>query len=180
MKKPTAVPVVRAALLTALLSVVGGGVHAASDTATATAVVLTPMTITKNTNLVFGNVVQGNGTVTVQTDGTRTLASNTAPAVSGVTATAGKFTVGGTAAQGYAITYTPPATLASGGNTMVFSLLAEAVDAATPTGAAVGTAATFTPAGATSYIFIGGTLTVVATQAAGTYTGNVVVSVDYN
>jgi len=165
-------------LLAALLA--SAGAHAASDTATATAIVLTPMTITKNTDLSFGNVVQGNGTVTLATDGTRALSGNTAPLVTGGSPAAAKFTVGGTAGQIYGITVTPPATLTGPGTAMNFTAFWEAVDAATATGATSGTPATFTPAGATSYIFMGGTLAVNAAQTAGTYTGSITVSVDYN
>ena len=179
MMKPIAVPV-RAGLLLALLASVGVGAHAASDTATATAVVLTPMTITKNTDLVFGNLVAGNGIVTVATDDTRTKAGGTV-LPSGVTATAAKFTIGGTAGQGYSISYAGTDTdLTSGSDTMAFTYFAEALDAATPSGATSGQPATFTPAGATSYLYVGGTVTVGPSQPAGTYTGSVIVTVDYN
>ncbi|MBV8503757.1 MAG: DUF4402 domain-containing protein [Paucibacter sp.] len=168
------------AVLSALL-LAAASAQAASTTATATATVLTPMTITKNTDLSFGNIVGGNGTVTIDTSGARSLAGNTAPAVSGGTAlSAAKFTVGGTASQGYAITVTPPANLSSGGNNMAFTAFWEALDTATPTPVSSGTPATFTPAGATSYILLGGTITVGANQAAGTYTGTITVNVDYN
>jgi len=169
-----------AALLVALLA--SAGAQAASDTATATAVVLTPMTITKNVDMSFGNVVGGNGTVTVSTSNARTFAGNTAPSVSGGTAlAAAKFTVGGTAGQIYGITVTPPANLSDGsGHNMTFTAFWEALDAAAPTGIVAGTPATFTPAGATSYIYMGGSIVVGAAQVAGTYTGTITVSVDYN
>lgn len=97
----------KAGLLVTLLA--SAGAQAASDTATATAIVLTPMTIAKNVDLSFGNVVQGNGTVTLATDGSRALSGgNTAPLVTGGSPAAAKFTVGGTASQIYGITVTPP------------------------------------------------------------------------
>ena len=64
-------------------------------TATATAVVLQPIAVTKSADLVFGNVVAGNGDVTVATDGARTKTGTTV-LPSGVSAAAARFDVTGT------------------------------------------------------------------------------------
>ena len=153
-------------------------------TASATAVVLTPIGVTKNTDMVFGNLVAGNGDVTVSTNGTRTKSGGTVALLSsGATPAAARFDVTGTGTATFAIDYTgSTAVLTSGGDTMAIAWISEVV--ATSGGAtgatAPGTAATGTLTAGAAFIFVGGVLTVGAAQAPGTYTGTVQVTVAYN
>jgi spore coat protein U-like protein len=173
-------PALLALAALALIGLAGQrAVHAASTTASATAVVLTPMAITKHADLVFGNVVAGNGVVTVSTAGARTLTGGT-PLVSGVTAAAARFDVTGDTSQGFAITVTPPANLISGSDTLPFTWFGEVSATTTPAGVTSGQPATGTLTSGAAYIFMGGTVTVGAAQPTGTYTGTITVQVEYN
>ena len=173
--------------LSAVLLLGAAGMRAvqAADnaTASATAVVLQPIAVTKSADLVFGNVVAGNGNVTVATDGTRTK-TGTAVLPSGVSPVAARFDVTGTGANTFSIDYTGSDTVLTdaSANTMAVDWITEAVATTTPTGktdpATDATTGTLTSGAA--YIFVGGKLTVGAAQAAGTYTGVVKVTVAYN
>ncbi len=156
----------------------------ATDTATATATVLVPITVTKNTDMNFGNVFDTNGTVTLSTLGVATASTGTLPTTPGTRAAA-KFTVGGANDNTFSIDFSGSSTVlsdsASTPNTMAISLLWESV---TGTGAATGTAASPTTgtlnASGAATLYVGAALTVGASQVPGTYTGNVVVVVAYN
>jgi hypothetical protein len=142
--------------------------------ATATATVITPITITKNSDMSFGNLsVQAAtaGTVVLTPAGgrSRTLGV-TLPATTG-TVSAATFTVNGTAAYTYAITLPGTVTLtrATGTETMT-------ADNFTSTPSATGTLT-----GGTESVAVGATLNVAAGQLAGVYTSaNFDVTVNYN
>ncbi|WP_457323369.1 DUF4402 domain-containing protein [Roseateles sp. P5_E11] len=160
------------------------GVQAADNaTASATAVVLQPIAVTKSADLVFGNLVAGNGVVTLATDGTRTK-SGTAVLPTGVAPVAARFDVTGAGTNTFSIDYTGSDTVLTdaSANTMAIDWITEAVATATATGKTDETtdATTGTLAAGAAYIFVGGKLTVGAAQAAGTYTGIVKVTVAYN
>jgi hypothetical protein len=153
---------------------------AAEGTATGTADVIKPIAIAKAVDLDFGKFAPGaGGSVTVATDGTRTASGAILSTVR--TPTAAKFDVTGDASATYAITYTGTSTeLSTGGTTPVTMALAHFSDL-TAGGATTGTvtSGTLSTTGAQS-IYVGGKVTVGATQAAGTYTGSVKVQVEYN
>lgn len=181
-------PLARSLLAGGALAVLAlAGMRAAqaldNATATATAVVLQPIAVSKNSDLVFGNVVAGNGNVTVATDGSRTKTGTTV-LPTGVSPAAARFDVTGTGNNTFSIDYTgSDSTLSDGGsNTMAVDWITEAVGTTTPTGKTDPTsdAATGTLSSGAAYIFVGGKLTVGASQAAGTYTGVVKVTVAYN
>ena len=143
-------------------------------TATATATVVTPIAITKNTDMNFGNLsVQAatGGTVVLAPSGTRTrTAGVTLPAVAG-TVTAATFTVTGSGTYTYAITLPTSATLTHSGGV-------ETMTATSFTSTPSGTGALV---GGTQDIAVGATLTVAANQLAGVYTStNFEVTVNYN
>ena len=152
-------------------------------TASATAVVLQPIAVSKAADLVFGNLVAGNGVVTVATDGARTR-SGTAVLPTGVAAAAARFDVTGAGNNTFSIDYTGSDTVLTdaSANTMAVDWITEAVATATGTGKTDETtdAATGTLSSGAAYIFVGAKLTVGAAQAAGTYTGVVKVTVAYN
>ena len=152
-------------------------------TASATAVVLQPIAVAKSADLVFGNVVAGNGDVTVATDGARTKTGATG-LPTGAAANAARFDVTGSGNNTFSIDYTGSDTVLTdaSANTMAVDWITEAVATTVPTGKTDPStdAATGTLSSGAAYIFVGGKLTVGAAQAAGTYTGVVKVTVAYN
>lgn len=173
---------------TALAALVGllsaPGAHAADNaTASATAVVLTPIAVAKFADLVFGNVVAGNGFVTVATDGTRSRTGTTVLPTGGSAPAAARFDITGTGNNAFSIDYTgSTSVLTSGSDTMAIDWITEAVATTTPTGKTDETsdATVGTLASGAAYIFVGAKLTVGASQPAGTYTGSVKVTIAYN
>lgn len=148
----------------------------ASTTATATAEVITPISITKATDLVFGSFAAGaGGTITVNTAGVRAAVG--AVGLSGATPAAASFDIAGQAGMGYAITVTSDAKLTSGANTMDLAVFSDL----TAAGATSGSVATgLLNAGGTQKLYVGGTLTVSGTQAGGSYSGSINAEVAYN
>jgi len=133
--------------------------------ATATADVVSVIKIVKDVDLNFGKIITGTaGDVVIATTGTRT---GTADIVTSTTTTAAKFSI--TAEQDY--TYSmgiagTDLTGPSGSNDIGVTY--------NPTLSASGNTG-----GTDTELLIGGTLTVVATQAVGAYAGEVVVTVAY-
>ena len=147
-------------------------VQAASTTATAAAVVATPIGIAKTVDMDFGGVAEdgSGGTVILATDGSRTVGGG-ATALSASPGAAASFDVTGEGANTYSIVITgDPVTLNSGGNTMTATTF---VTLPTPTGTLTAGAQT---------LLVGATLTLAASQATGTYlsTTPFTVTVAYN
>ena len=146
-----------------------GSAHAATGTANASAVILTPISITKNVDLAFGDVypdAAAAGTVTVDAAGTRSAGG--AAALGATAGAAAQFAVSGEASAAYTITLPAAAvTLTSGADTMT-------VDAFSTdgTGTLDGTG--------NENINVGATLNVGVNQPAGTYSGTFDVTVNYN
>lgn len=158
----------RFTLIATLMAVVGafsGGALAATATGTANATVLTPIAISAGTALNFGTLSANasGGTVTVTAAGARST-TGTVVVTSGAFSAA-SFTVTGTGSSTFAVTYPASFNVTSGANNM----------AVTVTGAATGTLAS-----GTATLPVGGTLTVGAAQAAGSYTGTYTMTVEYN
>jgi len=167
--------------LVAALAAVGlalpGTSMAASATATSSSTVVAPITITKSADLAFGKFAAGTataGTVTVSTSGARTVDGGVVAMSS--TTSAARFDVGGEAGATYSITLSGPTELSSGSDTMAFSPVSDLTGANTISG----TVTSGTLTAGTQSIYVGGVLTVSANQAAGTYSGSVTASVDYN
>ncbi|WP_417545415.1 DUF4402 domain-containing protein [Marinobacter sp.] len=152
---------------------------AASATTTSTATVIAPIAITKAADLLFGSFAPGaGGTVTVATNGSRTATGAILSTV-GTTPTAARFDVTGEGSSTYSIAWGGVTVLTEtvgGVETMALTRISDLTGAGATTGEV--TSGTLT-AGAQS-IYLGGELTVGATQAAGTYTGDVTVTVEYN
>ncbi len=176
------------AALASTLALVGtglvGNAYAATATSTATSTVIVPIAVATGTVLSFGKFAPGaGGSVTISNSGARTgtgvILSSTAS-----TQTAALFNVTGEASTTYAITHAGVSALTgisgaalTGPQTMTLAKTSDLTGANVTTGnVATGT---LSGSGAET-IYVGGTLTVGATQAAGVYTGAVTVTVEYN
>jgi hypothetical protein len=136
--------------------------------ASVTATVQQPITVTKNNDLSFGSVFPGvNKAIGVTAGG------------------AAKFTVAGQASTPVNLTFTLPATIASGGNNLTINSWTgqyNPVDA--PTGGTTftpstsATTATLASDGAL-YVYVGATAAPTASQAAGSYSGSMTMTVVY-
>ena len=161
-------------LFAAIVLVSGFATVNAQVTATATgsATIITPIAISKTTDMNFGNVAVSAtaGTVVLTPASTRSKTGGvTLPAVTGTVAAAA-FAVTGLGASTYSITLPASYTITSGANNMT-------VNAFTSTPSVTGALT----AGAQT-VQVGATLNVGATQAAGTYTNatGFNVTVNYN
>lgn len=165
MKKALAVTIVMLAFSAATFAQV-------SATATASATIVAPITITKTVDMNFGNVAVNNtaGTVVLTPAGVRSATGGcTLPATTGTVAAA-SFTVGGTAGYTYSITLPATNTISDGTNSMTVNTF---TSNPTPTG---------TLTGGTSTLTVGATLNVAGSQPAGVYTSTApfTVTVNYN
>lgn len=139
--------------------------HAETAQGDATVKILSAITVTKAADLNFGNVVSSNAaaTVSVGEDGTRTC--GTGLNCYGTT-TAGAFSVAGAAGETVSVGIDTPTIQLSNGTQSMAVALSTSTSALTLTG------------GVGSFN-VAGTLSVGANQAAGTYTGQYNVSVNY-
>lgn len=149
----------------------------ASATASASANIITPISIVKDVDMNFGNVAVSAttaGTAILSPAGTRTTGGAggvTLPATTGSVAAA-QFTVTGQASYTYAITLPATATITDGASHNMI------VDNFTSTPTSTG----LLSAGGIQVLNVGATLNVAAAQAAGLYTNAtaVPVTVNYN
>jgi hypothetical protein len=148
----------------------------ATANATASADVITPIAVTKAADLAFGKFAAGaGGSVTVNTGGVR---SQSGVVGVGGTASTASFSITGEANATYAISFTGSSTeLTSGANKMPLALFSDLTGA----GATSGNVLTGQlSAGGTQVLYVGGTLTVAANQAGGSYSGTINTDVQYN
>jgi spore coat protein U-like protein len=97
--------------------------------------------------------------------------------LTGGTVTAAKFDVTGQAGLTYSISMAgTSANLTSGSDTIPYTVISDTSASAITTG--IATSGTLT--GGAQSIYVGGSLAVAINQPAGTYTGTVVVDVNYN
>lgn len=164
------------AALALAASAAAGSAAAANATATSTSTVVTPITITKAVDLSFGAFAASGtaGSVTLSPNGTRAVAGGVTAA--GGSPAAARFDVAGMSGLNYSISVTGSATLSDGTNNMAFTPISDTSASAITTGDA--TSGTLT--GGAQSIYVGGVLTVGASQPAGTYTGTLSATVEYN
>ena len=153
------------------LAVIGFSANSfAQASATATATIISPISISKTNDLNFGLVASSTsaGTVVLTPAGARTPTGVTLS--SGGTTTAASFGVSGQGAYTYAITLPSSITLTDGTNFMTVNTFTS-----TPSG-------TGALSGGTQTVNVGATLNVLANQVAGVYTTGTpfVVTVAYN
>jgi Domain of unknown function (DUF4402) len=145
-------------------------VAAPTDSADAQALILLPLSITKVDNLEFGTVVpsSSSGTVSIAADGSGQSVTGGVTPVPSAAASRALFAGAGSAGQQVNIFLAPPASLSDGnGHSVPISLsLEKAVVTIDATRA--------------FFVGIGGTVTVAANQAEGTYTGTFTVLAQYN
>jgi hypothetical protein len=158
-----------AASALAIGNLFGGVAQAADATSSATAKVVTPITVSNTAALAFGSFSAGSGgTILIGTDGAR---SKTAGVVllNSSTGAAAAFAVNGENNTTYTISLPTTVSVSDGTNTMS---LGSFVSNPSGTGTLSGSGA--------QTINVGATLTVASSQAAGNYTGSFNVSVEYN
>ncbi|MEJ2107045.1 MAG: DUF4402 domain-containing protein [Acidiferrobacteraceae bacterium] len=173
-------------ILVGLLAAVGplawaNSALAANATGTVTARLYSAITISKTTDLDFGVMSDGGagGSMTVNGDNTTTAGGATTS--TGGTPAAAEFAVGGANNAAYLVdTTASSANLTSGANTMAITYTAYSFndDNTYATAYAAGTPPSLSGTGADT-LRVGGTVTVGAGQATGTYTGTVSVTVTY-
>jgi hypothetical protein len=151
-------------ILALLVAMVGFSAASYSQTVTASATIVTPVSVTGVDNLQFGNInASGSGTVILSTTGSRTPSSGiTLPSILG-DPKAAKFTVAGQANFTFSIQLPSSVTLnhSSGAGTGTMTVGTFTSDPAT-TGTLDGSG--------TKDVLVGATLTIGAAQAPGTYT----------
>ena len=139
---------------------------AASDTATAEANILSPLTLTADNSLHFGDIaVSGAGNATVAADGSGITCDPNLYCVGG--SSPADFTVGGSSGSTVSIAVSNVVDLTGPGVAMTLS------------GLNADAGASLLLTGATTGFSVGGTLAVNAGQAAGYYSGSFDVTVEY-
>src|SRR6185437_3309464 len=159
----------RSLALAAVAAVVGLGSHqtlATSATGTASATILSQISVTQSTAMAFGSIAPNSagGSVVLSPAGT---ISPVAGFVFSGSPAAGSFSVTGAVGQPVVVSYSTGDTLTGPGTAMPLGTF---TNNAVP--------ATF-PAGGNFTLNVGATLTVNANQAAGAYAGNYTVTVNY-
>lgn len=160
--------VTRVSAVVAALFSLATAAQAQSANINALATVYTPITVTGNRALDFGTVFPG-----------------VAKTIAVAAATSGQFQLGGQASGNVNLTFTLPTNLINGANNLPIGTWTGCTSptnttagctAFTPSGTA--TASAFSGAGAL-WVFVGGTVTPGAAQAAGNYTGTVTLTAAY-
>lgn len=145
-------------------------------TATSTATVITPITITKTVDMNFGNLsVNGTaGTVILVPAGTRSATGGVTTPTTAGTVTAASFSIAGQANYTYSITLPGSATTLTHTNTVDTMTADTFTSSPTPTGTLSG--------GGAQTLTVGATLHVGGNQLAGVYTSGTpfTVTVNYN
>ena len=150
------------------LAVVAATARGQSATIAATATVVTPITVTGTAPLAFGNVFQGVNKTIAFSD-----------------ATSGRFSLTGYLNSQVSMTFTLPATLASGANSMPINTYDVRVNGTnSTTGTTALTVTSGTPVlsnlvAGSLFVFIGGRVQPGVAQAQGTYTGTIVLAAAY-
>lgn len=178
--KQNSLKIALAAALALGATVLSGSAAAADNaSATASATVVTPIAITKATDMVFGSFIPNTtaGTIDVNTDSARTFTGGVTAAPGGATPAAARFNVTGEPSATYTIAYAPTVTLTGPGAPMLLTQVSDLTGA----GAAATLVATGTlSAGGAQSIYVAGSLAVGANQVSGAYTGNITATVAYN
>ena len=160
--------------VTVTVTTVGNPVRTASVTIPASGItrrVLAPLALSRATDLDFGTIVAGAtaGTLTVPADAAPVAAATGGARAIGAVA-AGHFALSGEPSQAYTLAVSPSTLTLNGPSGATMSVNAFTTS---PTAAAT------MPAGGTQTIYVGGRLNVGASQAQGTYSGILTLTVAY-
>lgn len=153
-----------------------GNAYAADGTGTASATVVTPIAIAASSpNLRFGSfsTTAAGQTVAIATNGTRTLTGALGVGTGQNAFGAASFAVTGDSTLTYAITLPGTSTISTGDGIGTTKNMTVSSFASNPSGTGTLTAGAQT-------LLVGATITTVASQLAGAYTGTFVVTVAYN
>ncbi|HYC03525.1 MAG TPA: DUF4402 domain-containing protein [Azospirillaceae bacterium] len=164
--------ILKSAAATLVLAAVAGSANAATSNFTASATVVAPIAVTTGTNLSFGGIIASASAGTVVIDAAGARSTTGGATASGGTVSAASFNVTGAPSTAYNITLPASANISSGGDNMSVAFAA----ATHLTGGS--TARTLT-AGGTDTFNLGGTVSVGANQAAGSYSGTFTMTVNY-
>ena len=147
----------------------GGGGKTANADANASARIITPLQLTKSTNLIFGNIASSivEGTVTIEPSGARSHSGGVTPSVVGDFKSA-TYAATGEQNATYNITLPESVIISSGTNSMTVEEFIS-----TPANGTFGE-------DGTQEIKVGATLNVAGGQLTGNYTGTYNVTIAYN
>lgn len=139
--------------------------NSASENALVSARVISSLSIAKNKDLDFGKVAQGVGAVAIAPDNTKAV----------------KFTITGEPSETIKVTFTSPANLTSGPNTLPFTsnVKANTSDIVASSSALTSGSNLDLGSDGKAYVYLGGSINVGATQARGNYTGTFAINVEY-
>ena len=157
-----------------------GNAQAADGTGTANATVVRPITISASSpHLRFGSfsTSAAGQTVAIATNGARTVTGALGVGTTQNAFGAASFTVGGEGALTYAITL-PTTTDITTGTGLAAETMAVSGFVSNPSG--TGTLSGSAGAAGTQTLLVGATITTVASQVAGVYSGTFTVTVAYN
>ncbi len=159
--------IARLAALAAILSVPALA-HGQSANVSATATVVTPLVVTGNANLAFGNVFQGVNKTVPFSD-----------------ATSGRFSITGFGTSQVAMTFTLPTNLINGANNLpidswdIRSNTTNVTAGATAMTVTSGVPVNGNLAVGNLFLFVGGRVLPAVAQLAGSYTGSIVLAAAY-
>lgn len=147
----------------------------ATQSTTATTRIISPITLTKNSDLAFGTIVKpssGTNTVTIDAStGARTKTGAGDAALATSTTGRAAYTVGGEGGQGFSITVPATVDMSNGSDNLTVTL--------TKTAATGSLSGTLGSAG-TATFGVGGSFDVASTTPSGNYTASFDVTVAYN
>ena len=134
--------------------------------------IVRPLTVTKNTDMAFGTIIKGAGTVAL-TAADSTVRSVTGDlGVVGLGQTAAKFTLNGEGGQTVSVTVPTEFNMTSGANSLTVTT-SKNIGATVNLSNALG-------AGGTSVFYVGGSIPITADTVSAIYTGSFTVTASYN
>lgn len=148
-----------------------------TDSATGSITIFRPITVTKDADLKFGNVVKGatTGTVDVAANvaGTRTVGGGATGLASGDTPQAAKFTVAGEGAQLYTLAVDDSFSISNGTDSITVTTSQSVADGTVALSGSIG-------GDGSTVVYVGGSLSVPSAISTGLFTGTFNVAATYN
>ena len=176
MKKIIACAAIVAGLLAGSSAALAQAANTDTETTTGSVTIIRPLTITKNTDLAFGRVVQprsGTGTVSIANNSNTTVAGSGAVALTGLPTSRATYTVEGEGGQVVVTSIPLSFDLSNGTDTLAVTLLPDFGSTVTLSGALADSA------NGTAALNVGGSFDLPSTISSGAYTGTFDVTVTY-